>query len=66
MNEVAPTSDVAGVFFLAEDTMQIERQSWRTWLAPVGTPTFLDWSWLTLAAVGMVALVVLLVFFFMI
>jgi hypothetical protein len=50
---------------LPEDAMQKD-QSWQSWLVPLGTPTVLDWCWLILAALGMLALVTLLVIFFMI
>jgi hypothetical protein len=45
----------------AEDVMQKD-QSWQ--LVPLGTPTVLGWCWLILAALGMLALVTLLVTLF--
>jgi hypothetical protein len=46
--------------------MRTQQQDWRSWLAPVGPPTAVDWCWLALAAAGMAALAVLLTTFFMI
>jgi hypothetical protein len=59
----APAS--VGALFLAEDAIQKD-QSWLSGLVPAGPPTVTDWGFLTLGAVGLVALAVLLVTYFMI
>jgi hypothetical protein len=41
-------------------------QSWLSGLVPAGPPTFTDWGFLTLGAMGLIALAVLLVTYFMI
>ena len=59
----APAS--VGALFLAEDAMQKD-QSWLSGLVPASPPTVIDWGFLTLGAMGLVALAVLLVTYFMI
>ena len=51
-----------GAFLLAEDAMETDQKR-RSWLVPFGKPTVLDWCWLILAALGLLALVPLLVTF---
>jgi hypothetical protein len=55
----------SGLLFLAEDAMQKD-QSWLSGFVPASPPTVIDWGFLTLGAVGLVALAVLLVTYFMI
>ena len=54
-----------GAFSFAEDAMETDQKR-QSWLVLLGEPTVLDWFWFILVAVGMLALVVLLVAFFMI